>query len=66
MKRLLFAATAVALVAVTSFAPGMLRSAAASQTAQTAPAYTPHYEWQYHYGGSGRHPRWQAGWVLVK
>ena len=67
MKTLLFAATALALVAGTTFVPGTLRSAAAAeQTAQTATSNAPHYEWQYHYAGSPRHPRWEAGWVLVK
>ena len=70
MKTLLFAATALALVAGTSFAPGMLRSAAAAeqsaQTTQTTTADAPHYQWQYHYAGPPRHPRWEAGWVLVK
>jgi hypothetical protein len=64
MKTLLIAGTALALVAGINFAPGMLQSAAAAP--QPVTANTPHYEWQYHYGGSPRHPRWEAGWVLVK
>jgi Spy/CpxP family protein refolding chaperone len=57
MKTLLFAA-AIAAVAAFNVMP-----ASAAQYGQPS-AGAPHWEWQYHY--VGRHPRYQAGWVLVK
>jgi len=57
MKALLFAAT-VAAVAALDLTP-------ASAAKYSPPsAGTPHWEWQYHY--VGRHPHYEAGWVLVK
>jgi hypothetical protein len=58
MKTLLAATAAVAFAAIVNAAP-----ASAAQYGQPS-AGTPHYEWQYHY--AGHHPRYQAGWVLVK
>jgi len=58
MKSLLFAAAALAFTATAYLTPA---SAAQYGTPSTG---TPHYEWQYHY--TGHHPRYTAGWVLVK
>jgi Spy/CpxP family protein refolding chaperone len=57
MKTLLFAAAIAGLAAF---------SAAPASAAKYSPpsAGTPHWEWQYHY--VGRHPHYEAGWVLVK
>jgi hypothetical protein len=57
MKALVFAATVTAVAALN------LTPVSAAKYSPPS-AGTPHWEWQYHY--VGRHPHYQAGWVLVR
>ena len=79
MKSLLLAGAAVALLAGTNLSPAMAQantptrqntSQAMAQPVDQEPADTvmpaPRYDYQYHYGGSPRHPRWELQRVPVR
>jgi hypothetical protein len=65
MQTALSAASAVMLAAVI-LGSAVVPSAAADPASAEAMQPRGHYEWQYHYGGSPRHPHWEGRWVLVE
>jgi hypothetical protein len=79
MKTLLLAGAAPSLVAAASLSPAMAQANSPShwnasqalyqptgQEATDAVAPSQRYEYQYHYGGSPRHPRWELQRVPVR
>lgn len=76
MKTLLLAGATLSLVAAASFSPAMAQASRwnASQAVyqptgqETGATVAPsqRYEYQYHYGGSPRHPRWELQRVPVR
>jgi hypothetical protein len=66
MKSLLIAAV-VATMTAAGLSPALAdgpRASSSNAIHEAAKTGTPHYEWQYGY--VGRHPRYQAHWVLVR
>jgi hypothetical protein len=79
MKSLLLAGAALALIAGANLPPAMAQAnplprwdtsqampQSVEQGAADAVTPSPRYEYQYHYGESPRHPRWELQLVPVK
>ena len=79
MKTLLLAGTALMLVASTNLSPAMAQANPPARWDTSQPIAqpgepegtdavtpSPRYEYQYHYGGSPRHPRWELQRVQVQ
>jgi hypothetical protein len=79
MKTLLLAGAALMLVAGANLSPAMAQANppprwdTSQATAQPAEQWlrdtvapSPRYEYQYHYGGSPRHPRWEPQRLRVE
>jgi hypothetical protein len=67
MKSLLIAALVASVTAAAGLSPALAdgpRASGGNAIHEASKTGTPHYEWQYGY--VGRHPRYQAHWVLVR